>query len=169
MLRAPRDLLCAAGSGDVVDNNARLVVVAIDVEVQAGSIVLERVGFHMDTARNELTLFEKWGYAVKHVVMRPFNVAYGLLFERFHAIDIHGSCSGDEVALVVAFSAKGEGDQVAAIVENAFVDKLIAALVPPTGVHMRDALARFDGQRFLSQAGEGGSAAVEGNRAERTR
>ena len=51
---APRDLRRAAGSGDVVDNDARLVVVAIDVEVQAGSIVLERVGFHMDTARNEL-------------------------------------------------------------------------------------------------------------------
>ena len=145
MLCAPRDLRRAAGSGDVVDNDARLVVVAIDVEVQAGSIVLERVGFHMDTACNELTLFEKWGYAVKHVVMRPFNVAYGLLFERFHAVDIHGSCSGDEVAFVVIFSAKGEGDQVAAVVESAFVDKLVAALIPPTGVHMRDAPARLGG------------------------
>ena len=99
----------------------------------------------MDAACNELTLFEKWGHAVKHVVMRPFNVAYGLLFERFHAVDIHGSCSGDEVALVVVFSAKGEGDQVAAVVENAFVDKLVAALIPPTGVHMRDAPARLGG------------------------
>ena len=145
MLCAPRDLRRAAGSGDVVDNDARLVVVAIDVEVQAGTCVFERIGFHVDAACNELALFEKWGHAVKHVAMCPFNVAYGLLFERFHTVDIHGSCSGDEVALVVIFSAKGEGDQVAAVVENAFVDKLVAGLVPSAGIYTRDAFARLGG------------------------
>lgn len=141
----PPNLSRAAGSGDVVDSDAWLVVVAKDVEAQAGTCVFERIGFHVDAACNELTLFEKWGHAVKHVVMRPFNVAYGLLFERFHAVDIHGSCSGDEVALVVIFSAKGEGDQVAAVVENAFVDKLVAALVPSAGIYTRDAFARLGG------------------------
>ena len=144
-MRTSCGLRRAAGSGDIVDNDAWLVVVAKDVEAQTGTCVFERIGFHVKSACNELTLFEKWGYAVKHVVMRPFNVAYGLLFERFHAVDIHGSCSGDEVAFVVIFSAKGEGDQVAAVVESAFVDKLVAALIPPTGVHMRDAPARLGG------------------------
>lgn len=145
MLCAPRDLRRAAGSGGVVDNDARLVVVAIDVEVQAGSIVLERVGFHMDTARNELAFFKERGHAVKHMVVRSLDVAHGLLLERFHAVDIHGSCSGDEVALVVIFSAKGEGDQVAAVVKDSLVDKVVTALVPPAGIYMRDALTWFGG------------------------
>ena len=48
-----------------------------------------------------------------------------------------------------------------AVVENAFVDKLVAALVPPAGIYMRDTFARFGGERFLSQTGESGSAAAE--------
>ena len=139
------NLRSVAGSGNVVDNDTGLVVVAIDVEVQAGSIVLERVGFHMDTARNELAFFKERGHAVKHMVVRSLDVAHGLLLERFHAIDIHGSCSGDEVAFVVVFPAKGEGDQMAAVVECVLVDKVVTALVPPTGVYMRDAFARFGG------------------------
>ena len=139
------NLRSVAGSGDVVDNDTGLVVVAIDVEDQAGSIVFERIGLHVHAAGNKFALFKERGHAVKHVVMRPFNVAYGLLFERFHAVNIHGSCSGDEVALVVIFSAKGEGDQVAAVVENAFVDKLVAALVPSAGIYTRDAFARLGG------------------------
>ena len=139
------NLRSVAGSGNVVDNDTGLVVVAIDVEVQAGSIVLERVGFHMDTARNELAFFKERGHAVKHMVVRSLDVAHGLLLERFHAVDIHGSCSGDEVAFVVVFPAKGEGDQMAAVVENAFVDKLVAALVPSAGIYARDAFARLGG------------------------
>ena len=145
MLCAPRDLRRAAGSGDVVDNDARLVVVAKDVEAQTGTCVFERIGFHVDAACNELTLFEKWGHAVKHMVVRSLDVAHGLLLERFHAVDIHGSCSGDEVALVVIFSAKGEGDQVAAVVKDSLVDKVVTALVPPAGIYMRDALTWFGG------------------------
>ena len=139
------NLRSVAGSGNVVDNDTGLVVVAVDVEDQAGSIVLERIGLHVHAAGNKFALFKERGHAIKYVIARTLDVASGLLLKRLHAVDVHGARTGDEIAFVVVFSAERKGDQVAAVVKDFLVDKVVTALVPPAGIYMRDALTWFGG------------------------
>ena len=115
----------------------------------------------MHAVGNKFALFKERGHAIKYVIACAFDIARSLLLKRLHVVDVHGARTGDEVAFVVVFSAERKGDQVAAVVKDSLVDKVVAALVPPAGIHVRDVLAWPGGQRFWPQAGKGGSAPVE--------
>ena len=59
---------------------------------------------------NKFALFKERSHAIKHVITRALDVAHSLLLKRLHAVDVHGTRTGDEVALVVVFSAERKGD-----------------------------------------------------------
>ena len=147
----PRGLIAAGG---VVDLHMRLQVVAVHVEAQCLAVVLDRLRLKAHTAADEFLFTVHGCDAVEHVVARVADIAEDLLFEGQHARLVEIARTGEEIFAVGVFAAERPGYKVAAVIEALARNKVVALLVPSSGVDARDIAALALTKRFESYAGE---------------
>lgn len=117
----------------VVDVDARLHVVAKDVERHARPVVLDRLRLEVHPARDELVAHKDRGRAKEHTVAGGAHVVGHLVLKREHPLNVEVARAGDEVALVGVLARELEPDEVAAVKEVSVGDEVVIAHGVPAG------------------------------------
>ena len=147
-----------ARAGGVVDADARLDVVDIDVEADALPLVLHAPGLHQHSAGHQIVPLIERGDPVEDVVGGLLHIVGHQVLKGQHALHIHVAGPGDQVALVGVLAGELEPDEVAAVI------KVLTAVLhvdPAGGLHRADALPLPGRHQLLSHTGVGRAAAAQ--------
>jgi len=150
--------LLPALAGGVVDGDAGLDVVHIDIEADAFPLVLHRPSLHLDTAGYQVLTLEHRGHPVEDVVVRLLYIVRHQIFKGQHPVHIHIAGAGDEIFLVGVLSGELKADQVTAVVQ---VLPVVLPVDPAGGCDGTDALPVLCGHQILSHVGIGYAAAAQ--------
>lgn len=112
--------LCLGGSlalaGEIVDLDAWLDIVGIDIETDPGTIVLDRVALHLDAAGHQLVAMEIRGDPVQDMVAGLLYIVSYHILKGQHALHVEKAGTGDQIALIGILTGELVADQMAAVI-----------------------------------------------------
>ena len=128
-------------SGRVVDRDARLHIVTVDIEADSVPLVLDRPSLELHARGDQIAPLEHRRCAVQHMVAGLPDVIRHQVLKRQHALHVEIPRARDQVAFVGVFTGQLVADQVAAVVQVFAVNKVILDRLPAGRLDLPDRAA----------------------------
>ena len=109
----------------VIDCDARLNVIAENIEANALSAVLKGNRLHANAVGKKIVALEDGGHSVKHVVACIVYVIGDHVFKGEHPLDVHVTSTCDEIFGVGIFARKLKPYEMTAVVEIFSVNAVV--------------------------------------------
>ncbi len=142
---------CMIGTIRIVDHDPGLHVVAVDIELDAPSVIFHAPGLHLHTVSEQVVVGVFRCHSIQHMIAGLPDVVQDFHFKGQHPFCVHVPGAGDEVLRVRILPRQAPGQQVTAIVQLAAFDEVIAFLVPAGWVDHGNVLAVVIRQKLRTE------------------
>ena len=95
-------------ASSIINFNARLYIIAINVETNASAVIFNRPGFHNYTTTNQLFIIINRSYTIQNMVISLIDIIINHVLERQHTCYIHITSARDQILLIGIFASELE-------------------------------------------------------------
>lgn len=151
-----------AVSSHIVNFNARLDVISVDVETDSGAVVFDRVTLHLDATGHQFVALEIRSDPVQNMVAGFLHIISYHILKGQHTLHIKKAGAGDQIAIIGVLAGELITDQMAAVIQIHPVNQIVIAdRVPARWLDGADLAPGLGGHGLLADICEGYAAAAQ--------